>query len=135
MGGTVKDSEVRLRVGNGECTLRLLWDKAPHLCREFEALLPITSFLTHAKFAGDELFFMVPRLWPAENLVSEVRPGDVGYYPDRQTVCIFYGNIVPFGEVGVFARVLERLRHLQSVGPQIWRSGPTPVHLERGRSL
>jgi len=125
------DPEVGFHVEGKHCTLRLLTDKAPGLCREFEALLPLESFLTHAKFAGNELFFMIPWLWPAENPVSAVTAGDVGYYPDRQTVCIFYGQIVPFGEVGVFARVVDGLTHLKAAGPGIWRSGRMPIRVDR----
>ncbi|MGH7334165.1 MAG: cyclophilin-like fold protein [Candidatus Rokuibacteriota bacterium] len=117
----------RLQLGGQSCRMRLLWDLAPELCRRFVERLPLTSFVTHAKFAGDELFFMVPFLARAENLVSAVTPGDVGYYPDRETVCIFYGEIVPFGQVGVFARVVEGNDVLSELGPRIWRGPALPI--------
>jgi hypothetical protein len=120
---------VRLEVGGRSCRMRLLWDRAPGLCRRFVECLPLTSFVTHAKFAGDELFFMVPFLARAENLVSAVTPGDVGYYPDRETVCIFYGDIVPFGQVGLFARLVAGGDILRELGPRIWQGPALPVRV------
>ncbi len=129
------DQTLSLHIGEHTCRLELLRDRAPRTCDALSALLPVASHLVPAKFAGDEVYFMVPGTWPAENLVSSVNPGDVGYYPDRQTVCIFYGTIVPFGSVGVFARVSEGLEHLRSMGPDLWRHGPVPMRLaaEAGR--
>jgi len=125
----MSDPCLSLRIGEYTCRLQLLRDRAPRLCEALSAVLPVASHLVHAKFAGDEVYFMVPGTWPAENLVSSVSPGDVGYYPDRQTICIFYGTIVPFGSVGVFARVNEGLEHLRSMGRDLWRHGPVPVRL------
>lgn len=121
-----------LQIRDRGCRLHLLADRAPNICRSLEALLPVSSHLVHAKFAGDEMYFMVPGIWPAENRATQVEPGDVGYYPDRQTVCIFYGGIVPFGSVGLFARVTDGLDYLRSIGPSLWRDGAVPVRLTAG---
>ncbi len=120
---------VRLELGGYSCRMQLLRDRAPELCRRFVECLPLRSFVVHAKFAGDELFFMVPFLARAENLVSGVAPGDVGYYPDRETVCLFYGTIVPFGQVGLFARIVEGLDALRELGPRIWRGSALPIRV------
>src|SRR4030042_3036280 len=111
--------EVKVSLGDQICTMRLLLDKAPRLCQSFSSLLPITSFAIHAKFAGDEFYFMVPELWEAENVVSSVEPGDVVYYPDRQTVCIFYGEIVPFGAAGLFGKIVDGLAGLKGTGQRM----------------
>lgn len=129
------DAFLRLEVGGEVCRLKLLHDQAPNTCRALEALLPVRSHLVHAKFAGDEMFFMVPGAWPIENPVTQVSPGDIGYYPDRQTVCIFYGGIVPFGSVGLFARLASGPERLRPLGERLWRDGALPVRLavETGR--
>ncbi|HLJ60528.1 MAG TPA: cyclophilin-like fold protein [bacterium] len=119
-----------LRVGGHTCRLRLLLDRAPNTCTSLKAVLPVQSHLVRAKFAGDEVYFMVPGAWPAENPATGVEAGDVGYYPDRQTVCIFYGGIVPFGSVGLFARVADGLDALRAVGPDLWRHGALPIRLD-----
>ena len=123
---------VRLTVGEATLKLRLLTDEAPNTCRAFLESLPVDSAAIHAKFAGDEFYFMIPRLVDPENSVSRVEPGDVVYYPDRQTVCIFYGDIVPFAQAGLIARVEEGLEQLKAVGPRIWNGGLFPVHVEGG---
>ncbi len=123
------ESFLRLEIGGDMWRLALLRDRAPNTCRALEALLPVRSHMVHAKFAGDEVFFMVPGAWPIENPVTEVRPGDVGYYPDPQTVCIFYGGIVPFGSVGLFARLADAPYRLRPLGEHLWRQGALPVRL------
>ena len=59
--------------------------------------MPCESFSVHAKFAGEELIVMVPFFSEPENEIFAVEPGDIGYYPGRQTICIFYGDTEPFG--------------------------------------
>ena len=120
---------LNLQIREHTCRLELLADRAPRTCEALAALLPVDSHLVHAKFAGDEVYFMVPGAWLAENTVTQVAPGDVGYYPDRQTVCIFYGTIVPFGSVGLFARMVDGLEQLRAIGPDLWRRGAVPVRL------
>ncbi len=108
----------------------LLERKAPNVCRAFAAALPVKSFATHAKFAGEELIVMVPVLCEPENEILNVKPGDIGFYPGRQTICIFYGATRPFGRVSVFARVAGGLGRLRAVGRKVLRAGPMPARLK-----
>ncbi len=121
-------NRIRLDLGAGSCTIDLLEDRAPRTCAGLKQLLPLTSTVGHAKFAGEELIFMVPRLFERENIVNSVSPGDVGYYPDRQTICIFYGAIVPFARVGLIGRVSQGLDTLREIAPSIWRK-PRPIQI------
>ena len=122
---------LRLHIGERTCRLRLLLDRAPKTCQALLDVLPVESYLVRAKFAGDELYFMVPGVWPTENPVSRLSPGDVVYALDRQTICMFYGPvIVPFGSYGsLVARVAGGLEELQAVGTEVWEHGPVPVRL------
>ena len=94
-------SRISMHFGGRSCVIELLDEEAPETIRGISSLLPLQTMLAHAKFAGEEVMFMVPRLFRRENIVGSVSPGDVAYYPDRQTVCIFYGGIVPFAQVGL----------------------------------
>lgn len=108
----------------------LLDKKAPNVVAAFEKSLPCKAFATHAKFAGDELIVMVPFFCNPENEILNVEPGDIGYYPGRQTICIFYGDTKPFGKVSVFAKIVEGLDQLRPVGRKILRQGPLPTKLK-----
>jgi hypothetical protein len=119
-----------LIVGNERVVCDLLEADAPRVAARFSRALPVESFSVHAKFAGDELIVMVPFFEDPENEVFWVKPGDVGYYPGRQTICVFYGPTEPFGEVSVFARARsDHLSMLRRWGEEILTEGSLPVSL------
>src|SRR5207244_4135728 len=89
------------------------------------------SFSCRGKFAGREMIVMVPFYAEPENEILNVQPGDIGYYPGRQTICIFYGDTTPFGYVSVFARIVERLDDLKASGDRLLRAGILPAQLVR----
>ncbi|MEX2648095.1 MAG: cyclophilin-like fold protein [Alphaproteobacteria bacterium] len=115
--------------GGRKVTAELLSAEAPNVARAFRDSLPNRSFSVHAKFAGEELIVMVPFHADPENEIFDVKPGDIGYYPGRQTICIFYGKTKPFGHVSVFARVTDGLGALKTIGRTILERGPVKVAL------
>ncbi|MGZ4481571.1 MAG: cyclophilin-like fold protein [Gaiellales bacterium] len=115
--------------GNERVVAGLLHREAPNVSAAFERVLPCESFSVHAKFAGPELIVMVPFFCEPENEIFDVQPGDIGYYPGRQTICIFYGDTEPFGHVSVFAKVTDGLDTLRGWGSEILRTGSVPVTL------
>lgn len=115
-----------IEIGGVAVTAVMRTDEAPNLCKRFAEILPYQGFSVHAKFAGQELIIMVPYYADAENETFDIRPGDIGYYPGRQTVCIFYGGVTPFGKVSMFAR-LEHPEALMPAGDQILRDGVLPI--------
>jgi hypothetical protein len=119
----------KLQIGGRTVTAELLKDKAPKVCAAFAAALPCESFSTHAKFAGEELIIMVPFYADAENEILNVKAGDIGFYPGRQTICIFYGDITPFGRVSLFAKVIDGLPACRAAGKKILGSGPIRASL------
>jgi hypothetical protein len=123
-------SSFEILSGNERVVATLLEREAPNVTRAFTAHLPCESFSVHAKFAGDELIVMVPFFCEPENEIFDVQPGDIGYYPGRQTICIFYGDTEPFGEVSVFAKVTEGLDVLRTWGKEILSIGSIPVQLQ-----
>jgi len=119
-----------MKVGDTVVRAELLTDKAPRICRAFEKSLPAKSFGVNAKFAGEETIVMVPFYTEPENEVGSVSPGDIGYYPTRQTLCLFYGKIMPFASVSLFARVVPQdLKKAQAAGRDILKTGALPVTL------
>jgi hypothetical protein len=115
--------------GGRSVTAELLTAEAPNVARAFAESLPNKAFSVHAKFAGEELIVMVPFTADPENEIFDVKPGDIGFYPGRQTICIFYGKTRPFGHVSVFARVTAGLGTLKAVGRTILARGPARVAL------
>jgi len=113
--------------GNQRVVASLLDREAPNVARAFTDHLPCESFSVHAKFAGEELIVMVPFFSEPENEIFAVQPGDIGYYPGRQTICIFYGDTEPFGHVSVFAKVTEGLDVLKTWGKEILEVGSIGV--------
>lgn len=109
----------------------LLTDEAPGTCAAFSRAMPVETFGVNAKFAGDETIAMLPFYAPpGENEVPSVDPGDIGYYPRSQTLCLFYGEIMPFAYINLFARVLpEDLDRAQAAGRRILEAGALPVSI------
>jgi len=126
---TITPARFVMDFGGRRVTAELLSAEAPNVVRAFRDSLPNRSFSVHAKFAGDELIVMVPFHADPENEIFDVKPGDIGFYPGRQTICIFYGKTKPFGHVSVFARVIDGLGALKAIGKSILERGPVKVVL------
>jgi len=120
----------KIQIGDRTYEAELLNDLAPNICMAFANSLPVESFSVHAKFAGRELIVMVPFFADPENEILEVKPGDIGYYPGRQTICIFYGDTMPFGKVSVFARLTDPPEELFEVGDAILEKGWLSAKIE-----
>lgn len=119
----------RVRIGSEECVCELE-DAAPNVSAILRRALPIRTFATHAKFAGHELVVMLPFWTEAENFI---RPegnveGDVCFYPGRQTLCVFYGDVTPFGKPGnVLARLVEGKDAMRRAARAVLEQGSLPV--------
>ena len=120
---------ITMQINGKKVVAELLDKKAPHVAAAFADSLPCKSFSTHAKFAGEELIVMMPFYCNPENEILNVKPGDIGFYPGRQTICIFYGDTQPFGKVSVFAKITQGLEHLKPAGQKILAKGPIPTTL------
>lgn len=120
-----------IQVGEALAVAELLDNDAPNICRAFWDSLPVNGFTMNAKFAGQELIVMLPFFAEPENEILDVVAGDIGYYPGRQTACIFYGETMPFGKVSVYAKVVEGLDQLLRVSPEVVAKGSVPIGLRR----
>lgn len=122
-------SNFTMTIQGKKITATLLDKVAPNICKNMREHLPLESLGVHAKFAGDESIVMVPFYTEPENEIFHVEAGDIGYYPGRQTICIFYGKTKPFGKVSVFARIHEGLKEMEEVSKEILKKGYLPVHI------
>ena len=125
------DKTFEIRMAGETVRAALLTGEAPETCAAFERAMPTSTFGVNAKFAGDETIAMLPFYAPpGENQVPSVEPGDIGYYPRSQTLCLFYGEIMPFGYINLFARVVpEDLPRAVTAGRRILEAGTLPVSI------
>jgi hypothetical protein len=122
----------RIEVGGRTAVADLLEEQAPTVAGRFWDSLPLDSFAIHAKFAGGEMIVMVPFYADPEHEVLDVQAGDIGYFPDMQTICLFYGEVTPFGYVSVFARVVQDdLPSTNDAGRALLSEVSLPVRLTR----
>jgi hypothetical protein len=126
-------SDLRIDCDGETIEVELLADAAPGIAAVLRGALPIDSTMVHAKFAGEETIVMVPFFAEQENPKLDVVAGDLGYYPGRQTICLFYGKTAPFGEVSYFGRVSSNLDGLARCGKRLLETGHLPVRLEDAR--
>jgi hypothetical protein len=107
-----------LQIGPYQAIIELFEDRAPKTVANIWQLLPMEVPLSHAKFAGDELMFVIPRVLEPEWFKQTIEPADVFYYPIQQTVCLFFGQtILPFGTgpFNAIGRISDGLADLATV--------------------
>ncbi|MHC4445959.1 MAG: cyclophilin-like fold protein [Planctomycetota bacterium] len=118
--------KTQISSGKQKAVIELFEDRAPRTTQKILDLLPITVPLCHAKFAGDELMFMIPAVIEPEFFKSTIESGDVLYYPIQQTICIFFGDhIVPFGQgpFNAIGRIAEGTADLEQLAELIAHKG------------
>jgi hypothetical protein len=121
--------EITILIGDEECTAELLTEEAPHTCAVIEDALPLRGVLSHAKLVDREVFFPVPfYIDEIENpQISE--KGDLAFWNGRQTLCIFYDDMVPLGATPTFGRITGNLAGFQREAAKVWEKPGTPITL------
>ncbi|MFO7952587.1 MAG: cyclophilin-like fold protein [Bacillota bacterium] len=95
---------------NNAATADLLWEK-----------LPVEG---KVNTWGEEIYFAVPIESGLENAVSVVEEGDLAYWPEGKSFCIFFGQtpvstadeIKPASPVNLLGRLLGNPKEWQAVG-------------------
>jgi len=123
--------EIELRVGNEKAMAVLMEEEAPNTCKQVLEALPLRGRLIHAKFAGGEFFFATPIFAELENPTRKQNPGNICYWPTRQSVCIFYKELPGVGEVTLFARITKNLEGIQREGMKGWIKQGAPIEIVR----
>ena len=112
--------EITVLIGNEECTAELLTDLAQKTCRIIEDALPLTGVLSHAKLVDREVFFQVPFFIDQPENLKLSEKGDLAYWNARQTLCIFFDDMIPLGPVTTFGRITANLVGLQREAAEVW---------------
>ncbi len=89
---------------------------------KIDAALPIES---KAKTWGDEIYFDTGITAPAQGATLDVAVGDVAYWPDGKSLCIFFGRTpasssskpAPASEVVIVAKATVNPELLRKVKP------------------
>jgi len=115
------------------CTLVARYEEAaPHTCAAFQALLPYTQRLIHARWSGEACWIPLGNFQLAvdlENATSYPAPGEILFYPGgySETEILFpYGATRFASKLGQlagthFLTVIEGREHLRTVGEQaLW---------------
>ncbi|MCM8772278.1 MAG: cyclophilin-like fold protein [Candidatus Omnitrophica bacterium] len=82
--------------------------------------LPITS---KARLWGKEIYFEIPVKSSIQNPKNEVEKGDIGYWPDGNCMCLFFGptpiskgeKIIPASSVEIIGKIKSDLKILENV--------------------
>ncbi len=115
-----------IKLGNRRATIEFLEDQAPKSVEKIWELLPLEIPLCHAKFAGDELMFMIPLVMDAEAAKDKLESGDIVYYPIQQTLCLFFSDSIRqfgSGPINIVARITDGFEDLKEMAQDILRDG------------
>lgn len=112
--------EITIRIGREEVTAELLTEEAPRTCQIIEKALPLTGLLSHAKLVDREVFFQVPFFIDELENLKLSEKGDLAFWNARQTLCIFFDDMVPLGPVTTFGRITRNLEGLQREAAAVW---------------
>jgi len=93
-------------------------------------------FKSHVDLWGEEIYFSIPLSLELEDGKEVVNAGDLGYWPEGDAFCIFFGltpvsragEICPASPVTVFGRVTSDATVLKQV------SSGTEITVERERN-
>lgn len=124
------------KIGNSKILVDLLWKDAPNICRKIWENLPIEASATLAKICNHEFMIQLPFDVPLEN-ISEAVPGSVGWWPIRQNVNIWFGELGPTGPLGptaLFGEVKANLKSLFYEGMNCWMKPGTKVIIYKYKS-
>ena len=123
-----------LKTGRYRAVIELFDDLTPLGVEKIWNLLPMTVPLNHAKFAGDELMFMVPAIIETKYTKRSIDVGDVLFYPIQQTICLFFGEqIMPFGSgpFNTIGRIIDGYDDLRSMADLILIEGVQIAQFDR----
>ena len=86
---------INLKLNDKTAYFELFEEEAPITSKRLLEILPVKMDIHYAKFAGQEVFGVVPMMAPIEGgkSLKEIDRGCVAFYPDRAFFCIYYGDL------------------------------------------
>jgi hypothetical protein len=128
---------------NNNTTIRFNYylEEAPITCKAFNALLPFTRTLIHARVSGQEIWTddVPPLDIIQENASVFTIPGEVVFGPLKPSraktsncMGIYYGEGHGLDCCNIFAKVVDEDRALlKALGEAIWKQGAQEVIFEK----
>lgn len=94
------------------------------------AILNVLPLATEISTWGDEIYFEIPVKVGLENSTEEVQIGDLGYWPQGNCFCIFFGltpisgegKIKPASAVNIIGKLLADPKEWKKVQAGEWIS-------------
>jgi len=83
--------------------------------RTSDALLRNLPLNGRAVRYGEEIYFQVTVKAPAEKPRSNMEVGSLGYWPQGDAVCVFYGPVRPYSPVNLLGRITHGLELFKQV--------------------
>ena len=113
--------EVTIVIGKERCTAELLVNEAPTICHLVEQNLPLRGVLGHGKLVDNEVYFEVPFFVDEPENLKPPRLGDLTFANIGPTICIFYGDMVPFFPLCTFGRITQNLEGFRKEAREVWQ--------------
>lgn len=113
----IKTDKVKMEAElNDSQTAKAIWDSLP--------------LATEVNTWGEEIYFEIPVKSALENGVEEVQVGDLGYWPQGNCFCIFFGltpmssegHIKPASAVNIIGRISGKAEEWKTVKDGEWIS-------------
>ena len=131
-------STVSIRIGEERLEAIFEDERAPRTCSAFRSLLPWREQLIHARWSGEACWVPLGALelrLPAENAISDPRPGQIILYPggiSEAELLIAYGDVRFAAKAGPLAgnpllRVTRGVEKLERIGRAILRGGARAI--------
>lgn len=129
---------VRIVVAGYELVARVEEEAAPRTCAAFQALLPYTERLIHARWSGEACWIPLGDFHldvDFENATSYPAPGEILFYPGgySETEILFsYGATRFASKLGQlagnhFLTVIEGREHLRAIGERVLWHGAQEI--------
>jgi hypothetical protein len=92
--------------------------------KTIEALLNSLPFESRVNLWGKEIYFAVPFSAEIENPKEIVEIGDIAYWPEEPSLCLFFGPtpispspdiIKPYSPVNVIGKIISDLKILEKI--------------------
>lgn len=90
----------------------LLEEDRPETCEKIWNALPIEE---KASLYEDEIYFEIPVDIGPEDATLSTEKGDVSYWPDGNSFCVFFGESQPVSPVNTFAKIEESSEEFRRV--------------------
>ena len=113
---------LKLTIDGKTFTADVFEDKAPKIVAALEALGKFDSRLISAKICNEEIYYPTNAFVDEmENPFYDQEPGYIGFFPKRQCICIFYGQLDAVGFCNIFAKIREEeLTDFYQIAKQVW---------------